>query len=90
VTQEYCPDHGKPLPVVLPELLDMAFGGFWSGSPFLGQLGTLPPGEGGLNPNAAFTYMWHSHTEKELTNFDIFPGGLMTMLFIETPGVPIP
>lgn len=90
VTHEYCPDHGKPLPVVLPESLDLTFGGFYSGSPFLGALGSLPPGEGGLNPNAGFTYMWHSHNEKEMTNFDIFPGGMMTMLLIEPPGVPIP
>lgn len=87
---EYGPDHGKPLPVVLPEKQDLAFGGFYSGSPYLGSLGSLPPGEGGLNPNAGFAYMWHSHTEKELTNFDIFPGGMMTMLIIEPYGVPIP
>ena len=33
--------------------------------------------------------MWHSHTEKEMVNFDIFPGGMMTMLIIEAPGVMI-
>jgi hypothetical protein len=33
--------------------------------------------------------MWHSHTEKELTNHDIFPGGLMTMFIVEPPGVAI-
>jgi len=54
----------------------------WSGSPFLGLLGTLPPGEGGNNPNAGYTYMWHSHNEKEMVNNNIFPGGLMTMLMI--------
>jgi FtsP/CotA-like multicopper oxidase with cupredoxin domain len=54
VTHEYCPDHGKPFPVVLPEKLDTAFGGWWSGSPYLGTLGALPPGEGGLNPNGVF------------------------------------
>jgi len=68
----------------------MAFGGFYGGSAYLGTLGSLPPGEGGLNPNGGFSYMWHSHTEKELTNFDIFPGGMMTMLIIEAPGVLIP
>jgi hypothetical protein len=62
----------------------------YGGSPFLGTLGSLPPGEGGLNPNAGFVFMWHSHTEKEMTNWDIFPGGMMTMLIIEPPGVPIP
>jgi FtsP/CotA-like multicopper oxidase with cupredoxin domain len=87
---EYAPDHGKPFPVTLPETQDLTFGGFYSGSPFLGTLGSLPPGEGGLNPNAGFTYMWHSHTEKELCNFDIFPGGLMTLLIVEPAGVPIP
>jgi FtsP/CotA-like multicopper oxidase with cupredoxin domain len=87
---EYGPDHGKPLPVTLPELQALTFGGHWSGSPFLGQFGPLPPGEGGLNPNGGFFFMWHSHTEKELVNNDIFPGGMMTMLIVEPPGIPIP
>ncbi len=89
VTHEYCPDHGKALPVHLPDNLDLAFGGFWSGSPFMGSAGALPPGEGGLNPNAGYTFMWHSHTEKELTNNDIFPGGMLTMLIVEPPGTVI-
>jgi FtsP/CotA-like multicopper oxidase with cupredoxin domain len=89
ITHEYCPDHGKPFPVVLPEKQNLAFGGWWSGSPYLGTLGALPPGEGGLNPNGGFAFMWHSHTEKELTNYDIFPGGMLTMLIIEPPGTPI-
>jgi hypothetical protein len=50
----------------------------------------LPPGQGGLNRNAGFFYMWHSHNEKEMVNFDIFPGGLMTMLIVEPPGIEIP
>jgi plastocyanin len=89
-THEYCVDHYKPIPVVLPGKQDLAFGGFYSGSPFMGSAGSLPPGEGGLNPNGGFTYMWHSHTEKEIVNFDIFPGGMLTMLIIESPSVPIP
>ena len=32
-------------------------------------------------------YMWHSHTEREMVNNDVFPGGMMTMLIIEAPGV---
>ena len=83
-------DHGKPFPVTLPENQNLAFGGFYSGSPFLGSAEPLPPGEGGLNPNAGYAYMWHSHTEKEMTNWDIFPGGMMTMMIIEPLSVPIP
>jgi FtsP/CotA-like multicopper oxidase with cupredoxin domain len=93
VTREYCGDHGKPLPVTAPDALNLTFGGFWSGSPYLGTLALLPPGQGGLNPSAGYTYMWHSHTEKEITNFDVFPGGMMTMLIVEAPeplGPPIP
>ncbi|HOC42195.1 MAG TPA: multicopper oxidase domain-containing protein [Thermoanaerobaculales bacterium] len=90
VTNEYCGDHGKPFPVTLPENQNLAFGGWWSGSPFLGGGEQLPPGEGGLNPNNGFFFMWHSHTEKELTNFDIFPGGMLSMMVVEPPGTPIP
>lgn len=89
-TYEYCPDHGKAFPVILPELQNLTFGGFYSGSPFLGAYGNLPPGEGGLNLNGGLVYMWHSHTEREIVNNDIFPGGMMTMLIIEPPGTPIP
>lgn len=89
VTREYCADHGKPFPVVLPEQLSLTFGGFYSGSPFLGTLGLLPPGEGGMNPEAGLTYMWHSHTEKEITNFDVFPGGMMTMAIVVPKSVTI-
>lgn len=86
---EYCADHDKPLPVTLPENQDLTFGGFYSGSPFLGVAGALPPGEGGLNPNGGYPFMWHTHTEKEMTNYDIFPGGMMTMFIVEAPGVPL-
>ncbi len=87
---EWCADHGNPLPVVLPENQNLAFGGWWSGSPFLGVAAELPPGEGGLNPYSGYFFMWHSHAEKELTNFDIFPGGMMTMMVVDPPGTPIP
>jgi len=75
--------HGGAVPVALPATPDLTFGGFWSGSPYLGAFGQLPPGEGGLNLNGGYFFMWHSHNEKELVNNDIFPGGLMTMLIVE-------
>jgi len=71
--------------VVLPEQQALTFGGLWSGSPYMGVVGTLPPDQGGLNPFGGFSFMWHSHTERELTNDDIFPGGMMTMMIVEAP-----
>ena len=76
--------NGTPLPVVIPENQDLAFGGFYSGSPFLGNEGGLPIGEGGLNPEGGIVFMWHSHSERELTNNDIFPGGMLTMVIVES------
>jgi FtsP/CotA-like multicopper oxidase with cupredoxin domain len=87
---EYAPDHGKPLPVVIPNMLDLTFGEYYSGSPFLGRFGVLPPGHPGLNQTAGYFHMFHSHTERELTNDDIFPGGMMTMVIIEPRTVAIP
>jgi manganese oxidase len=81
--------HCDPFPVVLPEQQSLAFGGMWSGSQYLESLEPLPPLQGGLNPGGGFSFMWHSHTERELTNDDIFPGGMMTMMIIEGPSVDI-
>ncbi len=82
-------DHGAPFPVIIPSQEVLTYGQFYSGSPFLGSLGQLPPGEGGFNPNGGFFYMWHSHNEKEITSFDVFPGGMLTMMIIENPLVPL-
>jgi FtsP/CotA-like multicopper oxidase with cupredoxin domain len=89
VTYEYCPDHGKPLPVVLPDIKDLTFGMFYSGSALLGSTGALPPGEGGFNVNSGYFHIWHSHNERELTNNDIFPGGMLTFFIVEPPGIAI-
>lgn len=87
---EYAPDHGKPFPVLLPTRDSLAFGPFYSGSPFLGGAGNLAPGDPGLNATGGYFYMWHSHTEKELTSNDIWPGGLVSFMIVEHPDVPLP
>ena len=76
--------------MVLPTLQSTTPGPHYSGSPYLGQFGTLPPGFTLINANAGYFHMWHSHNEREIVNNDIFPGGMMTMLIIEPPGVAIP
>jgi hypothetical protein len=86
---EYCADHGKALPVTIPGSGELAFGGWWSGSPYLGDTGGLPPGEGGLNPYGGYFFVWHSHAEKELTTFDIFPGGTLSAVVVLPPYVEI-
>jgi hypothetical protein len=84
------PDCGKPFPVKYPNPITLSAGPHYSGSPYLGQMGQLPPAEGGFNVNGGNYFMWHSHTEKELTNYNIYPGGMMTFMVIQPVGVEIP
>ncbi len=63
-------------------LQDSTIGGLYSGSPFLGSHGELPPGEGGLNLWDGFFFPWHSHHEKEVTNLGIFPSGMLTFFSV--------
>ncbi len=89
-TDEYAPDHGKPFPAPETSPLGLTFGGWWSGSPFLGKTAPLPPLEGGNNPTGGFPFFWHSHRQISLVNNDIFPGGLLTIMFVEHPDEPLP
>lgn len=75
--------HGVPVPLFMPSVEVIVSGQFFSGSPYLGTAGQLPPGEGGFNPTSAFFYMWHSHAERELTSNNIFPGGMLTFGIVE-------
>ncbi len=86
---EFLGDHGANFPVILPSRDDVVFGQLYSGSPFLGGEGSLPPEHAGLNVGGGFFYMWHSHTEKELANNNIFPGGLITFLGVVPWDVPL-
>ena len=70
----------------MPNILEIDIGGHWNGSAFMGVTGFLPPDFTSFNPNAGFVYMWHSHTQFEIVNFDVFPGGMFTMAIVEPPG----
>ena len=90
VAGEFMPDHGKPFPVVIPTRDSLSFGELYSGTPFIGEMGDLPPGHPGLNDLGGFFYMWHSHTEKELTSNDIWPGGLVSFMIVVHPDMAHP
>ena len=70
------------VPVILPSIEQIIAGANYSGSPYLGLSGTLPPGEGGFNPLNGYFFMFHSHAELEITNNNTFPGGMLTMMGI--------
>ena len=92
-THEYCPDHGKPIPVTPPDPNIVADGLWYGGTPYLGLQAAnptpLPPGQANQNPDAGYAYMWHSHNEREITTDNVFPGGMMMMMIIDPPGTTI-
>ena len=52
-----------------------------------GTTGTTPPsGTIANSPSseAGFAFMWHSHNEREITTNNIFPGGMMMMMLVDS------
>ena len=74
-----------------PDPLNFTFGQWFSGSPYLGSSEPLPPAEVSLNVGGvSYYFMWHSHAEREITNFNIFPGGMLTMAGIIPWSITLP
>ncbi|PYX35536.1 MAG: hypothetical protein DMG81_17855, partial [Acidobacteria bacterium] len=88
-------------PATLPDATILANGAWFGGSPYLGPeatiravgfTGTTPPSGTIANPpteEAGFAYMWHSHNEREITTNNIFPGGMMMMMLVDSREFPI-
>jgi FtsP/CotA-like multicopper oxidase with cupredoxin domain len=83
-------------PATLPDANILTNGAWYGGSPYLGPdattratgpTGTTPPsGTIGNSPSgeAGFAFMWHSHNEREITTNNIFPGGMMMMMLVDS------
>src|SRR6266853_10600 len=83
-------------PVTLPDANIFANGAWFGGSPYLGPdatvratgpTGTTPPSGTIANSptgEAGFAFMWHSHNEREITTNNIFPGGMLMMMLVDS------
>ena len=83
-------------PVTLPDPNILTNGAWYGGSPYLGPdatvraagpTGTTPPSGTIANSptgEAGFAFMWHSHNEREITTNNIFPGGMMMMMLVDS------
>ncbi|HWC17047.1 MAG TPA: multicopper oxidase domain-containing protein, partial [Terriglobales bacterium] len=68
------------------------FGGCTTGYPATpgsscNTTGTTPPSGTIANPpgsEAGFAFMWHSHNEREITTNNIFPGGMLMMMLVDS------
>ncbi|MBZ5546846.1 MAG: multicopper oxidase family protein [Acidobacteriia bacterium] len=83
-------------PATLPDPNIFANGAWFGGSPYLGPnatvravgtTGTTPPSGTVANApdsEAGFAFMWHSHNEREITTNNIFPGGMLMMMLVDS------
>jgi FtsP/CotA-like multicopper oxidase with cupredoxin domain len=58
-----------------------------TGAANCGTTGTTPPsGTIANSPSseAGFAFMWHSHNEREITTNNIFPGGMLMMMLVDS------
>jgi len=95
-THPFSKDISGNGPATLPDANILTNGAWYGGSPYLGPdatiravgfTGTTPPSGTVANPpteEAGFAYMWHSHNEREITTNNIFPGGMMMMMLVDS------
>jgi len=82
-------------PATLPDPNIFTNGAWYSGSPYLGQDATtratgpnsvFQPANTQANPagERGFAFMWHSHNEREITTNNVFPGGMLMMMLVDS------
>jgi FtsP/CotA-like multicopper oxidase with cupredoxin domain len=89
-------DVAKGGPATLPDPNIFTNGNWYGGSPYLGPNATIRAvGATGVTPpsgtianspssEAGFAFMWHSHNEREITTDNIFPGGMLMMMLVDS------
>ncbi|HEY6073451.1 MAG TPA: multicopper oxidase domain-containing protein, partial [Anaerolineales bacterium] len=77
--------QSNPVPVALPDLVNLKLGMFYSGSPYLGQMETLPPGVNTLNQCGEYYIISHNHALFQLDAFGQIMSGPITYLRVDPP-----
>jgi hypothetical protein len=73
------------VPVTFPNILDLFFGTFFSGSPYLGTQGPIPVGTTIQNQCGEYYHIAHNHALYQLTSWGAVMTGMGTYTRIDPP-----
>jgi len=77
--------ESNPIPVTIPQVNNQEFGMFYSGSPYLGKTGTLPPGASTLNTCGEYYVISHNHALYQITSWGVNLTGPITYVRVDPP-----
>ena len=77
--------EANPVPVVIPQVNNQEFGMFYSGSPYLGKTGPLPPGASTFNTCGEFYIISHNHALFQITSWGVNLSGPITYVRVDPP-----
>jgi FtsP/CotA-like multicopper oxidase with cupredoxin domain len=75
----------NPVPVTIPQVNNQEFGMFYSGSPYLGVQGALPPGASTLNTCGEYYVISHNHALYQITSWGVNMTGPITYVRVDPP-----
>lgn len=76
----------NPLPVADPSWQNLAYGMYYSGSPYLGEMGNMPPGMQMMNECGEYYIIAHNHALHQLTSWGVVMTGPGTFMRVDPPG----
>jgi len=77
--------EANPVPVTIPDVANQQIGMFYSGSPYLGVQGQLPPGVSTLNQCGEYYIISHNHALFQLDAWGMTMAGQITYLRVDPP-----
>jgi FtsP/CotA-like multicopper oxidase with cupredoxin domain len=77
--------ESNPVPVTIPDLANQTIGMFYSGSPYLGVQGAMPPGVSTLNQCGEYYIISHNHALFQLDAWGLTMAGQITYMRVDPP-----
>ena len=82
--EHYAPDT-RPVPTTDPQLQNLVVGTFYSGTPYLGTRGPLPPGTSTQNECGEYYIIAHNHALFQITSWGVNMTGPITYTRVNPP-----